>query len=87
MSGDVLARWGGDEFAALVYGEFSTAEARVERIRRWAFGDYKLKVDGAIVKVGLSGAIGAVAWDWEESGAALLARADKCLYADKGTAR
>ena len=87
MPEDVLARWGGDEFAALVYGELSIATARVERIRRWALGEYKLNVNGEVVRVKLDAAIGSVAWDGEEKGPELLARADKCCYEDKGQSR
>jgi diguanylate cyclase (GGDEF)-like protein len=87
MPEDILARWGGDEFAALVYGEQSIAELRVERIRRWALGEYKLTVNGEVVKVRLDAAIGCVAWDGEEKGPELVARADKCCYADKDQGR
>ena len=85
--GDVLARWGGDEFGALIYGGQEAVDARVERIRRWAFGDYKLNVNGVVTKVALSGAVGAVEWTGKEDASALLARADKMLYAEKSQLR
>jgi len=81
--GDLLARWGGDEFVAIVAMPLDESKARVEQIRRWALGDYKIKTGGATVKVDVQAAIGVVQWDGVENGADLLARVDARLYAFK----
>jgi diguanylate cyclase len=84
---DLVARWGGDEFAAIIAGPPTEAEARVGRIRRWVLGDYKISVGNEIAKVDVKAALGFAAWNGNESGAELLARADQSLYADKATIR
>ena len=80
---DLVCRWGGDEFVAIVAGPLHQAEDRVERIRRWVLGDYKLSIDGQTAKVTVHAAIGVAAWNAKETGVELLARVDKSLYADK----
>jgi diguanylate cyclase (GGDEF)-like protein/PAS domain S-box-containing protein len=68
---DMLARLGGDEFAVLLpdCGP-DDVDVVAQRLRR-------------AVHQGPGCAVGAVRWDGEESGAALLRRADHELYADK----
>ena len=52
--GDVVGRWGGDEFLVLLDSDLAGAAVMIERIRKWVFGDYtisaqaKVRVDAAI---------------------------------------
>lgn len=84
---DTVARWGGDEFVAIVPGPASEAYARGERIRHWALGDYRITVEEKTVTVPVQASIGMVAWNGSETGQELFARVDKEMYRDKDTAR
>ncbi|MEA2228540.1 MAG: hypothetical protein QOF04_2170, partial [Solirubrobacteraceae bacterium] len=69
---DMLARLGGDEFAVLIPDcRPGDADAVAERLR------------GAVS--GPGSAVGIVLWDGEETGPALMRRADHALYADKAS--
>jgi diguanylate cyclase len=88
-SADLVARWGGDEFVAIVAGNGAEAASRAERIRRWVLGDYKtdagseIEGGGQKVRISVDASLGAVEWNGSESGADLLARADNLVYAGK----
>jgi diguanylate cyclase (GGDEF)-like protein len=41
---DIAGRWGGDEFVLLLDCDLKTARAQIERIEKWAFGEYTLAV-------------------------------------------
>jgi diguanylate cyclase (GGDEF)-like protein len=77
-SSDFVGRWGGDEFVLIIAGDFEEAKARVERLRKWVFGEYQIG-DGAIRTV-LEASVGIAEWDGQESGVELLARADAEVY-------
>ena len=73
--GDVLARYGGDEFAALIPGRaLDTAVVVVERLRRAA-------PDGCTCSGGVA------MWDGGESATELFGRADAALYVAKQSGR
>ena len=82
---DTVARWGGDEFVAIVGGPPKEAAVRADRIRHWVFGEYKITVDRQPLTVGVDAAIGVTAWNGAESGLALFARADREMYRAKGS--
>ena len=67
--GDLLARWGGDEFALLVHAPASRARHIVERVRS-SVADR-------------SASFGIAQWDGAEDAERVLARADAALYAAK----
>jgi diguanylate cyclase (GGDEF)-like protein len=83
--GDVIGRWGGDEFIVVVSGAIGEARDLVERVRKWAFGTYKVKGSGGVSAVELSASIGIAAWDLQEEASRLLGRADESMYQEKRT--
>jgi diguanylate cyclase (GGDEF)-like protein len=84
-SSDFVGRWGGDEFVLIIAGEFEEAKARVERFRKWVFGEYRIG-DGAIRTV-LEASVGIAEWDGQESGVELLGRADEEVYRVKAASQ
>ena len=80
---DLVARWGGDEFVAIVAVPLADAELRAENVRRWALGEYKIQAGEQRVKVIAQASIGVAEWDGAETGLELLARADAGVYVDK----
>src|SRR5439155_19412758 len=82
---DLVARWGGDEFAVIVDAKLSEAAERVAAVKRWVFGEYELTAPGAPVRVNSCAAVGVVEWDGHETALELLARVDKEVYRAKAT--
>lgn len=80
---DLVGRWGGDEFVAIVDGGIGEAQLRAGRVLQWAVGEYTLDAGGRQVKSMVSAGIGVVEWDKRESGKQLLERADQKLYSVK----
>lgn len=80
---DLASRWGGDEFAVLVSGKIDQILERVERVRRWALGEYKIQTGNQIIKIDIRASIGAGEWNGAESASDLIARADALVYSTK----
>lgn len=81
--GGIVGRWGGDEFVVIVPSGLADVETALARVRRWAFGSYRLKVSGKSIQVNVTAAAGFAEWDGKESPAELLARADARMYGAK----
>jgi diguanylate cyclase (GGDEF)-like protein len=80
---DVVGRFGGDEFIVVLDGGLQDANMHIERISRWVFGDYTIRVGDTSRKVPVSAAIGAAEWHAGDSLRTLLDRADAAMYRDK----
>ena len=80
---DVVGRWGGDEFIAVIDGVLGEAQSYLDRVRNWVFGRYTLNVNGVTHKVVVDAAIGIAEYQFGESVTQLLARADAAMYANK----
>jgi diguanylate cyclase (GGDEF)-like protein len=84
-AGDLLARIGGEEFAALLPGADLPAAAEVAERIRAAVGGAAIEVGGVALPVTVS--LGCAAREAGEAGPGLLARADARLYAAKAGGR
>jgi diguanylate cyclase (GGDEF)-like protein len=86
-SADMVARWGGDEFAVIITSRKSDVEARINRLRRSGFGECRLDASDPTASVPVEASVGVVEWDGQESGPELLARADHSMYHSKGSTK
>ena len=82
-SAELVCRWGGDEFVVLISGHRGEAHARVECVRKWSLGEYKITRGDGEVEIQLNAAIGVAEWDGNESALQLFARADQEVYRAK----
>lgn len=82
-TGDIIGRWGGDEFIIVMNGSLNDAQNSVERVRKWAFGLYKIKTPKGIHQVQVTASVGMAAWDMREDIPQLLSRADDAMYLQK----
>jgi diguanylate cyclase (GGDEF)-like protein len=80
---DVVGRLGGDEFIVVLDGGLQDANAQAERISRWVFGDYTIRLGDTSRKVPVSAAIGTAEWQAGDSPRTLLDRADAAMYRAK----
>ena len=86
--GDLVSRWGGDEFIMLLACDTAGARTRVDRIRKSVFGKYTVQ-DGAGVAhhVQVDASIGLAQWRPGETMKQLIAQADAIMYQDKRQTR
>ena len=80
---DALGRWGGDEFVVILDGHLSEAQSHVERMQKWVFGSYTLRLGAEGPKVETKAAVGLVEWQTGETLKQVLARADALMYKQK----
>lgn len=80
---DVVGRFGGDEFIIVLDAGAQEVNAHIERISRWVFGDYTIRLGDGSRKVAVSAAIGAAESRAGDSLRTLLERADAAMYRDK----
>jgi diguanylate cyclase (GGDEF)-like protein len=86
-SGDVVGRWGGDEFVLIVDSSLENAELRAQRVKEWACGEYTLKLADRSEKIPVSASIGIAESNPKETVAELLKRADEAMYREKKAAQ
>ncbi|MGA2536889.1 MAG: GGDEF domain-containing protein [Terracidiphilus sp.] len=82
--GDVVGRWGGDEFIVILMCKAQTAAASVQKIRNWVFGKYTVPGPGGTpLSFQVDAAIGMAEWSQEKNLQQLLDEADAGMYLDK----
>lgn len=81
--GDVVARWGGDEFFVLFDCELKDALKRAQQIATRLSTRYDVYVDGKAVTLPIRASAGVVEHRAGESAADLFRRADQAMYAAK----
>jgi diguanylate cyclase (GGDEF)-like protein len=87
-TGDLVGRWGGDEFLVVLSCGVQAAKAHIQRIRDWVFGKYTIRGGGSeSLVIQVDAAIGAADWHTGETMEQLIAQADSAMYLDKKLAR
>ena len=87
-SGDLVGRWGGDEFMVILSCNLKTAQAHIDRLQEWVFGKYTVRgANEAAYAVQVTGSIGAAQWRRGQSLKQLIAEADSNMFTQKKLAR
>jgi diguanylate cyclase (GGDEF)-like protein len=82
-SGDVLARWGGDEFVLILDCGPSEASALLRRMDSWVGGEYLISSGETKHTVTIKASFGVAGWEPGDSIHDVLLRADKAMYLKK----
>src|SRR5208282_543018 len=86
-SGDMVARWGGDEFLIVLACNAQDAKAHIQRMQEWVFGKYTIRGGGkGSIVTQVDAAIGLADWHAGETMDQLIAQADAAMYLDKKVA-
>ncbi len=88
-SGDLVGRWGGDEFVTALSCGLSGAQSHIERVREWAFGKYTIETGTGKgqITVQMDAAIGVAEWRVGESIQQVIENADVAMYMEKKRSR
>jgi len=86
-STDTIGRWGGDEFILLLECDLADAKMKIDRLREWACGIYKVQGRTGWIKLHVDASIGIAEHMTDESFKELLARADAEMYKEKAVFR
>lgn len=84
-AGDLVGRWGGDEFVVLLSCDRAGAALHADRIREWVFGKYTLQSQGRSkpLEVIVDASIGVAEWNPGQTLEQVISAADAAMYQDK----
>ncbi len=85
--GDIVGRWGGDEFIMVLDCDLNGACSQTERMKKWVLGDYSIKVGTSETKIRLDASIGVAQWQPGETALQITERADASMYHGKELSR
>jgi diguanylate cyclase (GGDEF)-like protein len=80
---DVIGRWGGDEFVALMDTRSSDVQTAISRIRDCLASAFVIDKDGSHQPVAIGAAVGYTAWKPGDTAPEVLRRADFAMYGEK----
>lgn len=82
---DLVGRWSGDEFIAVLDCDLPTAKSQIARMRQWVFGEYTLQLSPTAgkAKVTVDAAVGVAQWKPGETIHSVIERADIAMYEEK----
>jgi diguanylate cyclase (GGDEF)-like protein len=84
-SGDLVGRWGGDEFVVVLACDKAGAGSHIDRIREWVFGKYTIHegTGKESLAIHVDASVGLAEWKDGKSLQQLVAEADAAMYKDK----
>jgi diguanylate cyclase (GGDEF)-like protein len=85
--GDIVGRWGGDEFIMVLDCDLNGARSQTERMKKWVLGDYTIKIGTSETKINLDASIGVAQWQPGETALQITERADASMYHAKELSR
>ena len=86
-SSDAVARWGGDEFVAVLDCDGVQSASRIVTIHKKLAGGYQIQGTTGPTWITLTAALGCAVWRPGDTLTALLERADEAMYLEKRDAR
>jgi diguanylate cyclase (GGDEF)-like protein len=84
---DVVCRWGGDEFVVVMDCTMAEAAERIDRLHKWAAGDYTVRCTTGDHRISLKAAIGVAQWQPGDTMQVVLGQADRAMYRRKAEMR